>query len=121
MQYFDLPDLLQLYRSGGVRALSVAEVGEKYQIHITTAQGSGTLRDGCYEGSIEFATSEHAAAYLLEQGLQDASQPSFQEHDNWVRRKVQASLDGLRSGRNAVYSEEEWADIQRARKAKLGV
>lgn len=32
MQYFDLPDLMQLYRSGGVRSPEVAEVGDKYQI-----------------------------------------------------------------------------------------
>lgn len=121
MQYFDLSDLLQLYRSGGVRALKVAESGDKYQIHVTTAMGSGILRDGLHVGSMEFSTSENAVAYLVEQGLQDAGQPSVRAHDEWLRRKVQASLDGLLDGSNAVYSEQEWADIQRARKAKLGV
>lgn len=121
MQYFELPELIQMYRDGGVLSLKVAEVGAKYQIHVMTAQGSGTLRDGTLDRGIEFSTSQRAAAYLVEQGLYDNGQLSSVAHDDWVRSKVQASLDGLRDGSNAVYSEDEWAEIRRVKKAKLGV
>jgi hypothetical protein len=120
MQYFDLTDLMHLYRSGGVRSLTVTEVGDKYQIHVTTEQGSGKLRDASLERDIEFPTPQRAAAYLVEQGFQGSSQSPSVAHDNWVRTKIQASLDGLRDGTNAVYLEEEWAEIRRSRKAKLG-
>jgi len=120
MQYFDLRDLMQLYRSGGVRSLEVAEVGDKYHIHVTTVRGSGTLRDASLERDIEFPTSQRAAAYLVEQGFQGSCQPPSVAHDDWLRTKVQASLDGLRDGTNAVYSEEEWAEIRRSKKANSG-
>ena len=120
MQYFDLTDLMQLYRSGGVRTLKVAEVGDKYQIHVTTVQGSGTLRDSSLERDIEFSTSQRALAYLVEQGFQGSSQSPSVAHDDWVHTKIQASLDGLQDGTNAVYSEEEWAEIRRSKKSKFG-
>lgn len=126
MKFLNTMELQSCYASGEVASVTLFADGDVLEVRFVTADGAAKLADD--DGVACWRDPGEALLFLKQIGVEDVNvdikawHPTLRlsTHDEWVARKVEASLAGLQDGSNPVFSTEEWDAIRGAKKASRG-
>lgn len=126
MKFLTMAELQSGYASGDVAAVTLFADGDVLEVRFITVDGPAKLADD--DGLACWRDPSEALLLLKQIGVEDvhvdlkAWQPTLRlsKHDEWMVRKVEASVASLKDGSNRVFSAEDWAAIRAAKKASRG-
>lgn len=126
MKFLNMAELQSGYASGDVSSVTLFADGDVLEVWFVTSDGAAKLVDD--DGVACWSDPSEALLFLKQIGVgsvnvdMKAWHPTLRlsTHDEWVARKVEASLAGLKDGSNKVFSAEDWAAIRAAKKASRG-
>ncbi|MHA4869732.1 hypothetical protein ACXZ1M_18760 [Duganella sp. PWIR1] len=124
MKFLNIAELRAAYALGEISSVTLFADVDIFEIRIVTAKGM--LRLALEQGvAAGFRDPGEALLVLSEAGITEVNVDTGAWHpnlksptrDEWLTRKVEASMAGLQDGSNRVFSEEEWMAIRAAKKA----
>ncbi|MYM65863.1 hypothetical protein GTP45_03305 [Pseudoduganella sp. FT55W] len=126
MKLLNMTELQRVYASGDISSVTLFADGDVFEVRIITADGVTQLAQD--DGVAIWRDPGEVLLLLKQMGIANVNvdtaawRPNLRlpTHDEWVTRKVEASLTGLKDGSNRVFSAEEWAAIRAAKKVSRG-
>lgn len=130
MELITLQTLKAAFEAGDVIAVTLLADGPAFQVQIRTSNAVHLLADGKTGDEVQSFVDPRSALLLLGRaGIQTLQIDSRLWHpapfgdedmalsrDQWLHKKVQASIDGLHDGSNAAIAPDEWETIRSAKR-----